>query len=68
MTTQHAVTTDELYARVEGLLAPTVGGSVPEHRIEEAAPLARIALARSIDGLSAAIDRLAVALSSLERN
>ena len=55
LATQTPKSVAELCARVEALLAPTVGGVVPEHRIDEAGPLSRIALAKSIDNLATAI-------------
>lgn len=52
----------ELAARVEALLAPTVGKSVPEYRLDEADPLSRIALAKSNTALAEAFGNLAAAI------
>lgn len=46
----------ELAARVEALMAPGVGVEVPVHRVEEAGPLATLALAKAVDRLAAALE------------
>lgn len=46
----------ELAARVEALMSGTVGVEVPVHRVEEAGPLATLALAKAVDRLAAALE------------